>query len=187
MKKNEKNYLTANDVASELELIASKLRKGKFSFAGQDLTIKDVIDFKQKQRLDGGMIRYEISLRLPTIASSCFNLEKSSGENFSQRESFSKRSYQDKLLKKKINNIWKGIVNNIKERTVLSAGSVTELKENCKLYGETAPAQWQKMWQECAELMYDSCSLAVEGKYDHAEKLIEKIKQYKKNAHKKFK
>ena len=185
-KKPMKNNISLQDVALELEQIAAKLRHGQFPFAGQELLVGEGIDFKQKQRLEGGMIKYEVVMRIPLAVDQHENSKTAGGER-SRPLVKEKRTYQDKQLKKKINSLWKTIVNDVKGENKPSSQLVTELTANCQLYSDSAPALWREVWEECANLMVEASNLAVTGDFTKSQKAIEQTKQLKKDGHKKYK
>lgn len=185
--KKVQTSLSMVNVAEELEQIAADLRAGKFAFPGVDLSVGGQIDFKKKQRLEGGVIKYEIAMRIPLSSEDAENATAKQSEIKSKKITKKKRTNQDKQLKKKITSQWKSMVSDINDKLIPDRTLLAEFKENCEQYSQGAAAEWRPLWQKCVKTMIQAVELARDGSFDQAKERVDLAHQYKKSGHKKFK
>ncbi len=178
-KEKAKTSFSTTHVADELERIAVDLRAGKFAFTGVELSVGGRVDFKKKQRLEGGLIKYEIAMRIPLVSTESEDV----GAGKMQKQ----RTNQDKQLKKKIAAQWKILSRDIKNNSIPDGQLLVEFKENCESYGQWAPPLWRPLWQKCANTMMQAVELALSGSFDQAMEFVDLAHQYKKNGHKNYK
>ncbi len=179
--------LSVANVADELEQIAADLRSGSFAFSGVDLSVGGEVDFKKKQRLEGGSIKYEISLRIPLSSEDSNGNAAMPAETQTKKKAKKQRTNQDKQLKKKIAAQWKTLVNDINDKSAPDQALLAEFKNNCEQYRQGAPAQWEPFWKKCAATMAQAAAHAVNGDFIQAKECVEQAQQQKKAGHKKFK
>jgi hypothetical protein len=92
-----------------------------------------------------------------------------------------------KKLKKDISRLWKDVVKQVSEESVLSIGLAPELRKKCEDYNLSAHSQWFDGWRKCADKVKACIAAAENGDFAAAREKISEVNHLTKECHRLYK
>lgn len=181
--KRKDEWRSGSEVAGELTRLAAEIADGALIISGEKLPVGDSFSFVMKKQLKKGMVSCEFLLQTKMM-------EKAESPSVATAGNKNLQKFPaagGKKLKKDISRLWKDVVKQVSEESVLSRGVAAELRKKCEDYTLSAHSQWFDGWRECADQVKACIAAADKGDFAAARKKISEVNHLTKECHRLYK
>lgn len=179
----ETSRRSGSEIAGELTCLAAEIADGVLIISGEKLPVGDFFSFVMKKKLKKGMISCEFFLQTKMMEKTRSPSVANTGDRNLQKFPAS----GGKKLKKDISRLWKDVVKQVSEESVLSRELAIELRNKCDGYHPYAHSKWFDGWSECADKVKACLAAAEKGDFAEARKNISEVNHLTKQCHRLYK
>ncbi|MBU0728875.1 MAG: hypothetical protein KKE17_13610 [Proteobacteria bacterium] len=191
----DKKYLSQK-AAETLSRLAEEIIAGQLTADNKSTPIKEITQFKIKEKQKGDTFQLEIFLQATIGSSKEIHLQEISEQSAAVkiRGNAAKKPYRkksgspaEKQLKKSLNRLWKNVSTAILNAETPAANQLENLRKTWDDYTLFVERDWQAEWDECTIILKDFLASIEKGDLENAAAQLAEINRMTKACHKKYK